>query len=140
MSSAAVQASGPAISNRQYQQQSSHGRDQYYNQPSPNVATSPASSKKPSRRPSGNGASPNTPTTPQNHYSPAGSTTSNLTTPRGQPLPPSTHASPVMSATVTSAYNSAGGPPVPPPRTSSHHRNHTSTTATSGAQLATRSP
>lgn len=115
MSSAAVQASGPAISNRAYQQQSPHSRDQYYNQQQPNAAASPASSRKPSRRPSGNGASPNTPTTPQNHYSPSGSTTSNLTTPRGQPLPPSTHASPIMTTSATSTYNSAGGPPVPPP-------------------------
>ncbi|KAF2177651.1 Pkinase-domain-containing protein [Zopfia rhizophila CBS 207.26] len=127
MSSAAVQASGPSISNRSYpQQQSSHnGREQYYNQQSP-VAASPASSRKPSRRPSGNGASPNTPTTPQAHHSPAISTNSNLNTLRAQPLPPSTNASPTMTPTATMAT----GAPMPPPRTSSH-RNQPST-ATSG--------
>ncbi|KAF2494268.1 Pkinase-domain-containing protein [Lophium mytilinum] len=124
MSSAAVQATGPPISNRSYQQSSPHGRDQYYSQQSPTVASSPSASRKSSRRPGGNGASPNTPTTPQNHYSPAASTSSNLTTPRQQ-LPPTTNVSPVMTTPVTASYNSVGGPSVPP-RTSSHRNNKSS--------------
>ncbi|KAF2017858.1 Pkinase-domain-containing protein [Aaosphaeria arxii CBS 175.79] len=122
MSSAAVQASGPALSNRSYQQQQSP--QQYYpqQQQSP-VAASPSSSRKPSRHhhsQSGNGASPHTPTTPQTHHSPAPSAGSALNTPRAQPLPPSTHASPAMNAPATSA---ASGGPMPPPRTSSHRGN-----------------
>ncbi|KAF2470981.1 Pkinase-domain-containing protein [Lindgomyces ingoldianus] len=128
MSSAAVQTSGPAISNRSYQQpQSPHGREQYYPQQSPPAAP-PTSSRKPSRRPSGNGASPNTPTTPLTaHQSPAVSNNSTLNTPRAHPLPPSTHSSPVVSAPAVSM---AAGAPMPPPRSSSH-RNQTSS-ATSG--------
>jgi protein-serine/threonine kinase len=48
------------------------------------------------------------------HHSPAASNNSTLTTPRAQPLPPSTQNSPAMNNAAT-----AGGP-MPPPRTSSH--------------------
>ncbi|KAF2661858.1 serine/threonine-protein kinase KIN4 [Lophiostoma macrostomum CBS 122681] len=138
MSSAAVQASGPPIASRPYQQQPSpHGREQqYYPQQSP-VAASPASSRKPSQRSGGNGASPHTPTAPQVQHSPAVSSNSNMNTPRAQPLPPSTHSSPVVPATSTSM---GPGAPMPPPRTSSH-RNQTSTaTAGSDSPATSRAP
>ncbi|KAH3911471.1 hypothetical protein HBH56_135340 [Parastagonospora nodorum] len=82
-----------------------HGQ-QYYQQQSPATA-SPASQRRHAQRPS-NGASPNTPATPQTHHSSA------ATTPRAQPLPPSTQNSPAVNSTAT-----AGGP-MPPPRSSSH--------------------
>jgi protein-serine/threonine kinase len=89
-----------------------HGQ-QYYQQQSPATA-SPASARRPARRPS-NGASPKPPTTPQTHPTPAGSNNSTLTTPRAHPLPASTQNSPAMNSAATSA-----GGPQPPPRTSSH--------------------
>jgi protein-serine/threonine kinase len=91
-----------------------HGQQQYYQQQSP-AAASPGSARRPARRPS-NGASPNTPTTPQTHHSPVVSSNSTLTTPRAQPLPPSTQNSPAMNNIATSM----GTSPLPPPRTSSH--------------------
>ncbi|KAF2201618.1 Pkinase-domain-containing protein [Delitschia confertaspora ATCC 74209] len=130
-SAAAVQASGPAISTRAYQPpQSTNGRDQFYSQQSPTITASPSSSQKPSRRPSGNGASPNTPTSLQTHHSPTVSSTSNVNTPRAQPLPPSTFSPPAAASLASAA-------PMPPPRTSSHR--HQSSTATSGAQEKQRS-
>ncbi|KAF2112168.1 hypothetical protein BDV96DRAFT_171118 [Lophiotrema nucula] len=131
MSSAAVQASGPAISSRSYQQpQSSHGREQYYAQGSP-VAASPStsSSRKPSQR-TANGVSPNTPTTPQTHHSPAASNPSTLNTPRAQNQS-TTNASPVMAAPAVSV----AGAPMPPPRTSSH-RSQTGTNSPSTSRAA----
>ncbi|ORY16605.1 hypothetical protein BCR34DRAFT_96595 [Clohesyomyces aquaticus] len=139
MSSAAVQTSGPAISNRAYQQpQSPHSREQYYPQQSPVVA-SPASSRKPSQRPSGNGASPITPSTPQthSHQSPAISNNSNLNTPRNQPLPPSTHTSPVVPTPATSM---AAGAPMPPPRTSSHRPQPSTATSGNNSPATSRAP
>ncbi|CAO2658124.1 Nn.00g073840.m01.CDS01 [Neocucurbitaria sp. VM-36] len=103
-----------------------HGQ-QYYQQPP--TAASPGSARRPSRRPS-NGASPNTPTTPQTHHSPAVSHNSTLTTPRAQPLPPSTQNSPAMNNTATSM---ASGP-MPPPRTSSTRAQPSATTAGSSSQ------
>ncbi|KAF2758762.1 Pkinase-domain-containing protein [Pseudovirgaria hyperparasitica] len=118
MSSAAVQANSPAVSNRQYPQ-SSHQRDQYYSAQSGNVASSPQASRKPSRRPSGNGSVPNTPTATQYNQSPSASSAS-MTTPRAHPLPPSSvHASPAFSGSTT-----ASGPNVPQ-RTSSHQQSQT---------------
>ncbi|KAL6705930.1 hypothetical protein ACN47E_006209 [Coniothyrium glycines] len=89
--------------------QPAHGQ-QYYQQQSP-AAASPASARRHSRRPS-NGASPNTPNTPQTHHSPAASHSSNLTTPRAQPLPASTQTSPAVNSTPATG-------PMAPPRTSS---------------------
>jgi protein-serine/threonine kinase len=104
-----------------------HGQ-QYYQQQSPATA-SPASARRPARRPS-NGASPHTPTTPQTHHSPAVSHNSTLTTPRAQPLPPSTQNSPAMNNTATSM----GSGPMPPPRTSSHRAQPPSSAAGSSSQ------
>ena len=120
MSSAAVQPSAPALSNRQYQQQSSHIRDQYYTEKSPTSATSTSAARKTSR--SGNGTSPLTPT--QSADSPAGSTASSLT-PRAQQAQLS---STTASAMANSYAAASSGPPIQPPaRTSSHHRTHTAT-------------
>ncbi|KAF2033082.1 Pkinase-domain-containing protein [Setomelanomma holmii] len=110
-----------------------HGQQQYYQQQSP-AAASPASARRPARRPS-NGASPNTPTTPQAHHSPAVSHNSTLTTPRAQPLPPSTQNSPAMNHTATSTTSG----PMPPPRTSSHRAQPTSSTAGSSSQSESQS-
>ncbi|KAF2820297.1 Pkinase-domain-containing protein [Ophiobolus disseminans] len=104
---------------------------QYYQQQSPATA-SPASARRPSRRPS-NGASPNTPTTPQTHHSPAASHNSTLTTPRAHPLPPSTQNSPAMNNTA-----SAPGGPMPPPRTSSHRTQPSSGAGGSSQSQRTR--
>ncbi|KAF2277843.1 Pkinase-domain-containing protein [Westerdykella ornata] len=140
MSSAAVQqSSGPAISPRSYQpqQSSSHAQSQYYTQQSP-PAASPSSSSRPSRRPSGNGASLNAPTSPHAQHSPGVAATSNPNSPR--PLPNVAHPSPTM--TTSAATNSfATGAPMPPPRTSSQRntpadriRDDGSTAAASAAQ------
>ncbi|KAI9817109.1 MAG: hypothetical protein M1827_001221 [Pycnora praestabilis] len=121
-----------SASSRQYQQQA---RDTYYSQQNANPSSSP--SKRASKRPGGNGASFNAPSTPQQSqlYSPGESSTSSLTTPRNQPLPPSTQASPMApSAGTSSSLNPARsnqpeqltGPPIPPPpRTSSHQQRQT---------------
>lgn len=141
MSSAAVQANSPAITSRSYQQQQ-QSPQQFYPplQQSPVAASSsPASARKPSRRPSGNGASPNTPTTSQPHHSPDVSTNSTLNTPRLQQLPASTHSSPAMASNSTSA---APGAPMPPPRTSSHRTapSANNSPATSRAQQSSAYP
>ncbi|KAF2259800.1 Pkinase-domain-containing protein [Lojkania enalia] len=136
MSSAAVQTSGPAISNRSYQQpQSPHGREQYYAQQSPATA-SPGSSRKPSQRPSGNGTSPNTPTAPQALSSSTASNIPNLNTPRTQPLPPTTNPSPIMAASAASM----AGAPMPPPRTSSHRNQPSTTTSGNNSPSTSRAP
>lgn len=63
-----------------------------------------------------------------------------MTTPRGQPLPPSTHASPIIPTQTTLAYNSAGGPPIaPPPRSSSNNRIQADAPSSSHTQLPVRS-
>ncbi|KAF2100850.1 kinase-like protein [Rhizodiscina lignyota] len=124
MSSAAVQSSSAPLSNRQYQ-----SRDQYYSQQSPSVAsnTSPASSRKPAPRSAGNGASPHTPQQPSTQ-SPVESSGSSLT-PRAQPLPPSTDASPLVTS-------SSAGPPISPPqRTSSTQKSNTTTAPTMEQQM-----
>ncbi|KAH9880914.1 hypothetical protein IAQ61_001208 [Plenodomus lingam] len=112
----AAVASQPPHGQQQQQQQ-----QQYYSQPSPVAVSTPTTARRPtSRRPS-HGASPNTPTTPQTHQSSAASQhNANLTTPRAQPLPASTHTSPAMNNNTTSASTSMGSGPMPPPRSSSH--------------------
>ncbi|KAF2091192.1 Pkinase-domain-containing protein [Saccharata proteae CBS 121410] len=143
MSSAAVQQqSGPAIQSRQYQQ-SPHQRDQYYPSQQPaNANNSPASTRKPSGRSGGNGASPNTaPSTPshqqqqqqQTHYSPHASSNSNMTTPRQS----TTHASPTSPTAATSTNYTTAGVSVPP-RSSSQQRTAAATAAAQGAYSGSR--
>lgn len=66
-----------------------------------------------------------------------------MTTPRGQPVPASTNASPIANAAATaSAYNDQydqrGRPPIPPPRTSSNQHMDHSGTSSSAENTATR--
>lgn len=126
--------SSPA-SQRQYQQhQSSLVRDPSTIQPQSHSASSPPSTKRPSRRPSDGNSSirapnapPNTPQHPQ-YQSPNGR---NVPSARGQPPSLSTHSSPPIPNTVVSVSTSSRresraqneGPPIPPPpRTSSNQR------------------
>lgn len=129
MSSAAVQSSGPTISTRQYQQ-TPLSREQYYSQQSPTAlaSNSPNTSRKPTRRTSGNGASPNLPTTPQQHSSPPVSNSSNVTTPRAQQ--PSQSAIAASDAVTAAAYGNATAPLVPP-RSSSNQRGPSAANAVS---------
>ncbi|KAF1988570.1 Pkinase-domain-containing protein [Aulographum hederae CBS 113979] len=124
-------------------QQSPHSREQYYNPQSPSVASanpSAASRKSSSRRPSGgNGTSPTTPQQQQQQFSPAGSSTSNMTTPRAQPLPTSAN-SPANTTPATQTQIPPQGPPIaPPPRTSSNSRSETITAPAPDLNMSHRS-
>jgi len=108
-------------SNRPYTAGSSQSRDPYYNQ-SPGNA-SPSSSRRPSRRPSGNGAQQqnNNPPQPQ-HYSPSGSGASSGAARGAVPA-----LSSPLSATSSSGQpvmspgdHQRGVPPIVSPRTSSN--------------------
>src|SRR3954447_25263473 len=106
-------------SNRPYTAGSSQSRDPYYNQTPTNA--SPSSTRRPSRRPSGNGTSSNNQQQTQ-YYSPSGSTPTSGA-PRGTS---SNQASPTI-APVPSGYQTmapgdhrAGVPPIVSPRTSSN--------------------
>ena len=120
------------LSHRSYAQQSPQFTDTYRS------TISPPSTKRASRRPSGNNPQTSNPTTPQQvqYRSPAGSHQSN-STPRGQQTQFG-HDAPVASSNTTSpAYQNSrrepnrepdqpGGPPIaPPPRTSSNQKNAT---------------
>ncbi|KAF2839402.1 kinase-like protein [Patellaria atrata CBS 101060] len=61
-----------------------------------------------------------------------------MTTPRNQPLSPSTHASPLVSPTITSPYLTSGPPIAPPPRTSSHNRSYANTESSTGSRVDDR--
>ncbi|KFY33692.1 hypothetical protein V494_07405 [Pseudogymnoascus sp. VKM F-4513 (FW-928)] len=107
----------PSPSTRQYSSQAPQPREQAYNQQTGNA--SPASTtRRPSKRPSGNGASPVT-QQQQQYYSP---TTSAF------PMTGQQHQSPVASDPANSRSNVPGAeyqrgmPPVAPPRTSSNQR------------------
>jgi protein-serine/threonine kinase len=108
-------------SNRPYTAGSSQSRDPNYNQ---TTNASPSSTRRPSRRPSGNGASANNNNPQQSqYYSPSGSGQSSAVTPRGTP---SNHASPTATA-APSGYpvmapgdHQRGVPPIVSPRTSSN--------------------
>ena len=137
MSSAALQAAPhqpttvsshspvPATSsNRQYTSGSSQSRDPYYNQTPTNA--SPSSTRRPARRPSGNGASPNNNSQQTQYYSPsAGTPTATQMTSRGTS---SNHASPIIPTTASPSGDPAmapgdhqrGVPPVVSPRISSN--------------------
>ncbi|TVY86929.1 Serine/threonine-protein kinase [Lachnellula willkommii] len=142
MSSAALQAAphqptsvsshspvAATASNRPYTAGSSQSREQqYYNQNPSNA--SPSSTRRPNRRPSGNGANSNNLNSPQQqtqYYSPSGNTssTSAPVNPRSQP---SSHASsPIVSTLPPTGYPTmapgdpqTGRAPVVSPRTSSN--------------------
>lgn len=109
-----------ASSNRQYNSPS-QSRDPYYNQAPSNA--SPTTSRRPSRRPSGNGApSNNQQTQPQQYYSP---------TPTSAPVShdrtsTSNHTSSVPTSAIPSMApgdHQRGVPPVVSPRTSSNRPN-----------------
>ncbi|KAI9751412.1 MAG: hypothetical protein M1835_001219, partial [Candelina submexicana] len=132
-------------SGRQYHQQS---KEPYNSPQSTGTSKSQSPGRRQGRRPSGNGASGNAPNTPQQaqYYSPNISNTSNVTTPRNQPLPPSTHASPNTPGIAASpSFNthrteySQSGPPIPPPpRTSSHQQTQSTVTAPAGLPVSDR--
>lgn len=112
----------PATSSgRPYTAGSSQSRDPYYNQTSTNA--SPTATRRPSRRPSGNGASSNNQQQTPQYYSPSGSTPTSAAAARGTT---SNHASPTITA-APSGYpvmapgdHRAGVPPIVSPRTSSN--------------------
>ena len=122
-------------SRRQYSQQTSPPGDQSRSHSQPR--SSPHSSRRPSRRPSGNGNQALEPDVSQQapHHSPVGTFQTSSSTPRGQDMASSIHASPMIPATSSSPpyqqsrreqrgqHPQQGGPPIsPPPRTSSNQR------------------
>ncbi|KAI9785939.1 MAG: hypothetical protein M1839_008205 [Geoglossum umbratile] len=139
--------------NRQYQQQQQTNQQLHLQQVA-NASPSATSSRRPSRRSSGNNATPPTVNSPQlpQFYSPTGSNAagSDKTTPRAKNILPSTNASPATpTATAFPPSNPAyitqievrGGPPIPPPpRTSSQRIQSTMATASaSPAETGTTS-
>jgi protein-serine/threonine kinase len=121
-------------SSRPYASGPSQSRDGYYNQPPANASPS---TRRPVRRPSGNGASANVnPQQNQQYYSPAGNT------PASASMTTRPHASsPVATTTAPSGYpvmapgdHQRGLPPVVSPRTSSNR-----STAHAGTAAADRS-
>ena len=126
-------------SSRPYTAGSSNSRDPYYNQNPTNA--SPSSTRRPSRRPSGNGATSNNNSQQTQYYSPSGSAPT-TTTPRGTTT--SNHASPTIATTAApSGYpvmapgdHQRGVPPVVSPRTSSNRT--AAQAATSAAERSSR--
>ncbi|CAL3973754.1 unnamed protein product [Diplocarpon coronariae] len=134
MSSAALQAAphqpttlgshSPVAANsssRPYTAGSSQSRDAYYNQPPTNA--SPSSTRRPSRRPSGNGASAS-PTQPQQYYSPSGSTPnpashSRVSASNHPPSPGAPTPAPSGHSVMSPGDHQRGVPPVVSARTSS---------------------
>ncbi|KAG0651486.1 Serine threonine-kinase kin4 [Hyphodiscus hymeniophilus] len=123
-------------SSRPYTAGSSQSRDPYYNQTPTNA--SPSSTRRPSRRPSGNGATSNNNPQQTQYYSPAGGAPTSTMPPRST----SNHASPTIATTApSSGYTSMapgdhqrGVPPIVSPRTSSNR-----TAAQAAASAADRS-
>jgi protein-serine/threonine kinase len=108
-------------SSRPYTAGSSQSRDGYYNQPPTNA--SPSSTRRPARRPSGNGASANSnPQTNQQYYSPSGSTSTSaaMTTRPHASSPVATTMSPTGYPVMAPGDHQRGVPPVVSPRTSSN--------------------
>ena len=115
-------------------------------------ANSPQSSQRSSRRPSGNTSQWSNPATPQQsqYRSPPASQPSSTSTARALPNPPTTHASPLASATILSSpYQStrreqwaepdpSTGPPIPPPPRSSSNQRGLNVNPTSGPTLTDR--
>jgi protein-serine/threonine kinase len=134
MSSAALQAAphqptsvgshspiAATSSSRPYTAGSSQSRDGYYNQPPTNA--SPSSTRRPARRPSGNGAPANSNPQPnQQYYSPPSSTPSSaaMTTRPHASSPVATTMSPTGYSVMAPGDHQRGVPPVVSPRTSSN--------------------
>ncbi|PBP16947.1 Protein kinase-like (PK-like) [Diplocarpon rosae] len=137
MSSAALQAAphqpttigahspvtAPA-SSRPYTASSAQSRDAYYNQPAANA--SPSSTRRPSRRSSGNGvsANPHPPPPPQQYYSPSGSTPNPVSNSRASssshpPSPGAATQTPSGYPVMSPGDHQRGVPPVVSARTSS---------------------
>ncbi|PSN67085.1 Pkinase-domain-containing protein [Corynespora cassiicola Philippines] len=99
------------------------------------MATSPASSRKHSRRPSGgvNGPLPTTPSTPQAHHSTSVSQNSPMTTPRAHH-----HNNNIASSAHSSPSTSMAPGPMPPPRTSSHRTQGSTATSANNSPSTPR--
>lgn len=132
----------PATSpNRPYTAGSSQSRDPYYNQTPTNA--SPSSTRRPSRRPSGNGATSNNNPQQTQYYSPSGGTPASTMAPRNAPT--SNHASPTIAQSAApSGYpvmapgdHKRGVPPIVSPRTSSN-RTAAQAAAASAADRSSR--
>ncbi|QSZ37604.1 hypothetical protein DSL72_008703 [Monilinia vaccinii-corymbosi] len=127
----------PSSTGRPYTAGSQPSRDPYYNQNA--TSPSPSSARKPSRRPSGNGAPTNTPAQTQ-YNSP--SVTMNSAPIHTRTTNPSNHTSPTMTAATSAPSTMAPGdhqrgvPPVVSERTSS---NRSSTAAAAAVPAASRS-
>ena len=137
-------------SRRQYSQQTSQAGDRSRSDSQPR--SSPHSSRRPSRRPSGNGTQTLEPDASQQafHQTSAGAYSSNSSTPRGQDMASTTHASPMIPTTSSSPpyqqsrrdqrgqQSQQSRPPIsPPPRTSSNQRGQ-NINLSSNAPLADR--
>lgn len=135
-----------APSSRSYSQQSPQGREPYYTAPgtAPNQSHNP---RRQVRQQTGHGRN-GSPSSPQHYHSPANANGQLPDTPRSQPLPSSTHASPQSPMTASSplptrtrqlpSTDQYDGPPVPPPRTSSQQHGQTATAPPSTAPLEDR--
>lgn len=139
-----------SISRRQFSQQTPQAGEPSRSHSQPR--SSPHSSRRPSRRPSGNGNQTLDPDASQQapYQSSTGAYYSNSSTPRGQDMASTTHASPTIPTTSSSPpyqqsrrdqrgqQSQQGGPPIaPPPRTSSNQRGQ-SISLPSSAPLADR--
>ncbi|KAL8828656.1 MAG: hypothetical protein Q9170_006505 [Blastenia crenularia] len=137
----------PASSRHQYsQQQPPNSIESSRSQGTATTSYTAQSSKRPSRRPSGNAAQSNPHVPPQTRYpSPTGSYPSGSGTPRDQDMSAATQVSPI-APTATASPNYAhlrreqrtqleqhGGPPIAPPRTSSNQRSNGQTSTGSVA-------
>ncbi len=120
-------------SNRPYTSGSSQSRDAYYNQPA--TTASPSSTRRPSRRPSGNGTSANN-SSSQQYYSPSGSTpnpssvTARGTSSNNSSSPAATTQAPSGYPVMAPGDHQRGVPPVVSPRTSSNRSAGQATTST----------
>ncbi|KAF7960630.1 hypothetical protein EAE96_000306 [Botrytis aclada] len=124
----------PSSSGRPYTSGSQQSRDPYYTQTTTNA--SPSSARKPSRRPSGNGASTNTPPQPQ-YTSPSVTINSAPTNPRSNnpsiQISPTTTTSPSSFAPMAPGDHQRGVPPIVSERSSSNRPS----TAVAAATAAT---
>ncbi|KAL9597545.1 MAG: hypothetical protein Q9179_004232 [Wetmoreana sp. 5 TL-2023] len=129
----------PGSSRHQYPHHNTHPVDSGRSPASARLTTNTAhTSRRPSRRPSGNDTEPSSEAASQVYYSsPAGSYPSGANTPRAQDMSAATHTSPAASTTTTlpsyarprreqrNDQEQSGGPPIPPPpRTSSNQRSN----------------
>lgn len=130
----------PSSTGRPYTSGSQHSRDPYYNQNTTNA--SPSSTRKTSRRPSGNGASTNIP--PQTQFTPPSVTTNSATinsrsnNTSNQTSPRTTAAASCISPMAPGDHQ-RGVPPVVSERTSSNRPNPAMAAAASAANRSSGS-